>query len=42
MNIKLSNENAKPVPHKIEFRSKLIQQLREAGIAEAQEIASEG
>lgn len=41
MNIKLSKEKTF-VPHKIEFRSKLIQQLKEAGIAEAQGVVTEG
>lgn len=40
MNMKLSKVNEKFIPHKIEFRSQLIQQLKEAGIAEAQETAS--
>jgi len=41
MNIKISEEK-RFVPHKIEFRSRLIQQLKEAGIAEAQDSVSEG
>lgn len=41
MNIKLAQEK-RFVPHKIEFRSRLIQQLKEAGIAEAQDHVSEG
>ncbi|KAJ6646197.1 39S ribosomal protein L28, mitochondrial [Pseudolycoriella hygida] len=36
----LEDEKKKIGPHKIEFRSKLIQQLKEAGIAEAQEKES--
>lgn len=41
MNIQLSLEK-RVVPHKIEFRSRLIQQLKEAGIAEAQDHGSDG
>lgn len=41
MNIKLAQEK-RVVPQKIEFRSRLIQQLKEAGIAEAQGHVSEG
>lgn len=41
MNIKLSQEK-RFVPHKVEFRSQLIQQLKEGGIAEAQGHVSDG
>lgn len=41
MNAQLAREKKEAIlPHKIEFRSRLIQQMREAGVAEAQEIAS--
>lgn len=36
MNLQLAQEKI-PIPQKILFRSKLIQQLKEAGIAEAQD-----